>query len=508
MSVAVLGLLFIVLLLWIVAWYLPSVRYRQSLLLFASYLFYSHWGIGFLSVLIASSLMNYACGSMLRRRLSVGQLWIGIALNLLLLSFYKYLPPLFEVIAADSWQTGLFSQIVMPVGISFWTFQGISYLIDIYREEEIDPSLIEFCLYMGFWPTVFAGPVCRLPRMLPQFRQVSELRLDDVSLGMRRIVQGLFMKMVLAEILASGLTSGGGVVAGFDQVKEGWGGLDVWLLAIGFGFQLFFDFAGYSHIVIGVGRIFGIRLEENFDRPYLSTTPAAFWTRWHMSLSFWIRDYVFVPLATMRRDRWWFYLALILSMALFGLWHGAKATFILWGLYQGLLLVTHRLGQQIKRQVPFTWPPYMSTCLSWGTTFSLMSLGWIFFRARDLDQAMIMFHAVFSLGGYGQLALPPSFYILTLSAVIGYFLYETVKSLSVGCRARNEKEVENNIQAPMRMRFRGSFATLMVIAVELLDFFASRMWWWLTPMIVMSLVLVGLIIPRISAVSPFIYTLF
>jgi alginate O-acetyltransferase complex protein AlgI len=508
MTVATLGLLFVVLFLWIVAWYLPSVKYRQAVLLLASYLFYSHWGIGFLSVLIASSLMNYACGWILRRRLSAGRLWIGVALNLLLLSFYKYLPPLFEIIAADSWNSALFSQILMPVGISFWTFQGLSYLIDIYREEELDPSLIEFCLYMGFWPTVFAGPVCRLPRMLPQFRQVSELRWDDVSLGMRRVVQGLFMKMVLAEILASGLTSGGGVVAGFDQIKEGWGGLDVWLLAIGFGFQLFFDFAGYSHIVIGVARIFGIHLEENFNRPYLSLSPSAFWTRWHMSLSSWIRDYVFLPLATMRRDRWWLYIALVLSMTLFGLWHGAKATFIVWGFYQGLLLVTHRVGQQIKRQVSFTWPSYMGNWLAWGTTFSLISLGWILFRARDLDQAVIMFQAVFSLGGYGHMALPPTFYFLTLSVVIGYFLCEAMKSLLAGYGARYEKELENNIRVPMAMRVSGSSVSLMVVAVELLYLLGNRMWWWLTPMIVMSLVLVGLIIPKISAVSPFIYTLF
>src|SRR6185295_9624236 len=194
---------------------------------------------------------------------------------------------------AIPWQPEFFHDIVMPVGISFWTFQGLSYLFDVYREEEIDPSLLEFCLYMAFWPTVLSGPVCRLPNMLPQFRKEPVFSWEDISAGTLRIIQGLFMKMVLAQLLASGLTPGQGVAAGFDQVKSGLGGLDVWLLAIGFGFQLFFDFAGYSHIVIGGARLFGIQVPENFHRPFVSTTPSIFWTRWHMSLSFWIRDYVF-----------------------------------------------------------------------------------------------------------------------------------------------------------------------------------------------------------------------
>src|SRR5262249_38702440 len=140
--------------------------------------------------------------------------------------------------------------IVMPVGISFWTFQALSYLFDVYREDEADPSLLEFCLYMAFWPTVLSGPVCRLSEMLPQFRQTRSPAWDDISNGTRRLILGLVMKLVLAGILGAGLKAGEGVAYGFDQINEGWGGLDVWFLAIGFGFQLFFDFAGYSHIAI------------------------------------------------------------------------------------------------------------------------------------------------------------------------------------------------------------------------------------------------------------------
>src|SRR5262245_21497686 len=159
----------IALLLWVVAWLLPWTKGRQMVLLIASYLFYSSWGLGFLAVLVASSLVNYAVGVALRRRLSLGVLWSGIALNLLPLVFFKYLPALLEAGVAGSWQFDLAHRI-MPIGMSFWTFQALSYLFDVYLEEDVDPSLIEFCLYMAFWPTVFSGLVCRLTQMLPQFR--------------------------------------------------------------------------------------------------------------------------------------------------------------------------------------------------------------------------------------------------------------------------------------------------------------------------------------------------
>jgi alginate O-acetyltransferase complex protein AlgI len=374
------GSIFVALLLTVVGSRLPSIRGRQLLLLTASYLFYANWGLGFLSILIISSLTNYLCGLALRRKATAPRLWLGIALNLLPLAFFKYLPVLLVWEPAGSWQYDLGRQIIMPLGMSFWTFQGLSYLFDIYFGEELDPSLLEFCLYMAFWPTVASGPICRLPSMLPQFRQLSPFSWDDLSAGSLRFIQGVMMKFVLAQILVSGWLPGEGIAAGFDQMKGGWGGVDVWLLGIGFAFLLFFDFAGYTHMVIGIARMFGIRLPENFDRPFLSITPSIFWTRWHMSLSFWIRDYVFNPLAAAgRRYSWWPYVGLIISMILFGLWHGAKWTFIVYGVYHGLVLVMHRLGQRMKRQFSVRLPRYVGAFLSWGTTFALIAVGFIFF---------------------------------------------------------------------------------------------------------------------------------
>lgn len=490
---------------WVLACLLRSPKGRQILLLLASYLFYANWSLTFLSLLIFSSLMNYLCGLLMQRRATAGRLWLGVVLNLVLLTFFKYLPPLFGEGPQGSGLASFLHEVVMPVGMSFWTFQALSYLMDLYRGEKIDPSLLEFCLYMAFAPTVLSGPVCRLPNMLPQFREVYTVAWDDIATGTRRVLTGLFMKVVLGQVLGAGLNPGEGVSAGFDETAHGWGGIDVWLLAIGFGFQLFFDFAGYSHIVIGIARIFGIRLEENFDRPFFSLTPSVFWTRWHMSLSFWIRDYVFVPLAPMRREAWWRYLALVLSMSLFGLWHAGKATFILWGLYHGLLLVLHRVGQHFKRRLPFVWPSYLGATLSWVVTFATISLGWILFRARDLNQALTMLSSVFSPESYHTLALRPNFYIVTSMVLGGYFTFHAIASLVAHLRIRHEQD-----QTPIQ-----SVWSWSDIAAALVDFFWQRRRWWLAPMILVLLLTCALIIQERPdligqklAVSPFIYTVF
>jgi alginate O-acetyltransferase complex protein AlgI len=501
----------VVLLLMVVGWRLPSIKGRQILFLAASYLFYVNWGIGFLAILISSSLMNYACGWALRRKVTALRLWIGIALNLLPLAFFKYLPGLLELGPAGSWQNDLGRQIIMPLGMSFWTFQGLSYLFDVYFEEELDPSLLEFCLYMAFWPTVASGPICRLPSMLPQFRQLSPFSWDDLSAGSLRFIQGVMMKFVLAQILGSGWLPGEGVAAGFDQMKGGWGGVDVWFLGIGFAFLLFFDFAGYSHMVIGIARIFGIHLPENFDRPFRSITPSIFWTRWHMSLSFWIRDYVFNPLAAAgRRYSWWPYVGLIISMTLFGLWHGAKLTFIVYGLYHGLVLVMHRLGQQMKRQFSVRLPRSLGAFLSWGTTFALIALGFIFFRANDLSQAWTMLSAVFTPAAYRHFAMPRSFYILTSTMVVGYFVITAGHSLLLSWRTRYSEAMSERRELK-EGAWPVTVADFTLIPGALCAFLTQRLWWWLAPALSVLAFWVGLVIHTrraVIAVTPFMYTLF
>jgi alginate O-acetyltransferase complex protein AlgI len=399
---------------WMLAWVFRSDRARQRLFLVVSYLLYAIWGWRFLTLLIISSIVNYSLGQFLRRRPSAGRLWLGIAFNLGLLGTFKYLPVIASATAHASWLAAL----VLPVGISFWTFQALSYLLDLYREENVQPSLLEFCLYMAFWPTALSGPICRLGDLLPQFRQRFAPSYADIRTGLDRVFTGLLMK-ALAEMLAAGLHPGQGVDAAFDA--KAWSGADVWCLVIAYGFQLFFEFAGYSHIVIGAARLFGIQLAENFDRPYLSTTPSVFWTRWHMSLSFWIRDYLFLPLATVRREMYWRNFSLVVSMITFGLWHKGTLLFLIWGAYHGALLVAHRQWQQFYRRTGWHLSAAVMTPVSWLLTLATICAGWIFFRAGSLAQAAGMWSALLHPGTYYQHFLPAGLYVLTATMVVGYF---------------------------------------------------------------------------------------
>jgi alginate O-acetyltransferase complex protein AlgI len=390
---------------------------RQWVLLIGCYGLYVMWGAWFAAVLGISTIINFLIGRWLRRHPTRLPLAIGILFNLTLLASFKYLPELSITLPFSSLHT--FAKIVLPLGISFWTFQAMSYLFDLYREEDLDPDFMEFALYMAFFPVVIAGPVCRLPEMLPQFRKLEKTQLVSISAGISRIATGLLM-MQIAKLLGQGIRGGDGITTGFDHASQ-WSGTDVWCLAFGYGLQLFFDFAGYSHIAIGTAQALGLTLPENFRRPFASTTPSVFWTRWHMSLSFWIRDYVFLPLAVLRREVWWRNLVLVFSMVLFGLWHKASLLFVCWGAYHGLLLVFHRLWQSLQRKLNWEPGPGLWTPFSWFGTMSLISFGWLFFRANSITQVKQMCSAVLSTN-YDQHFLSGSLYGLVFGVAVGYAL--------------------------------------------------------------------------------------
>jgi len=436
---------------------------RQVALLVASYGLYLTWTPWFAAILLASTLMNFFIGRWLRRKPSSLPLGIGLFLNLALLGVFKYLPEVAVQLPFSSLQR--FSHLVLPLGISFWTFQALSYLFDLYREEELDPTFAEFALYMAFFPVTISGPVCRMPGMLPQFRSDQTTSKSDLAEGFRRIAIGVFM-MQLAKLLGQGILSGDGSVSGFDRATH-WAGPDIWCLAFGYGLQLFFDFAGYTHIAVGTAKALGITVPENFDRPFASTTPSVFWTRWHMSLSFWIRDYVFLPLATARREIWWRNFALVLSMVAFGLWHKASLLFLLWGLYHGVLLVLHRQVQQLERR--FNWtPPAIWTPLSWLATISFISLGWIFFRANSWSEARAMFVALAQPASYATHLLSGSLYLLIALLAVGY-----------ACAVFVADSLNQSSQIPDA---RG-FSALM----------ARYRWFWIPPLYALALLLVWMI---------------
>jgi alginate O-acetyltransferase complex protein AlgI len=451
---------------------------RQITLLICSYILYLSWSRWFVIVLLASTVMNFLVGKWLQKSRSGPVLTLGIALNLVLLGSFKYFPEVSANIPFSSLHFERFSHLALPLGISFWTFQAMSYLFDLYRGEELDPTLLEFALFMVFFPVAISGPICRLPAMLPQFRAERSTDVSDIERGLVRMATGVLM-MQLAQLLGQGIFAGDGINSGFDHVRH-WSGSDVWCLAFGYGLQLFLDFAGYSHIAIGAAQAIGFTIPENFVRPFESTSPSMFWTRWHMSLSFWIRDYVFLFLIALRRGAWWRNSVFVISMVLFGLWHKATILFLLWGLYHGILLVLHRRVEAVERK--FDWsPPALWTPISWLVTISLVSLGWIFFRANSLADARQMFSALASLDGYATRTLSSSLYLLVAAVAVGYAIVVAVSSALAGCSADS--------------------ATSEIEASTLVAVFARHRRYWLPPLYVLALLAVVAVTNTVGANS-------
>ena len=448
-----------------------SRHIRQGTLLIASYVLYLSWGPWFAAVLLTSTVINFIIGKSLRRNPSGLILFFGIFFNLLLLTAFKYLPEVSVHLPFSSLQR--FAHLALPLGISFWTFQAMSYLFDLYQGEEMYPNIFEFALYMVFFPVTISGPVCRLSEMLPQFRSEESLRWANVSRGFQRIAIGVFM-MQVAKLLGQGILAGDGINSGFDRVGH-WTGPDVWCLAFGYGLQLFFDFAGYSHIAIGAAQALGFTLPENFARPFASTSASMFWTRWHMSLSFWIRDYVFFPLMQLRRDLWWRHLCFLISMTLFGLWHKASLLFILWGFYHGVLLILHRQIEGLQRKYDWTPPQIPWTIASWSGTMAAVSLGWIFFRSNSLRQAQAMLAAIFSPATYGGHILSGSLYLLVLAIAFGYAI---VVIIGDGLDRQSSAAIRDN--ASERGTSPGS-------TLDFTSLLAQWRWFWLAPLYVVAL---------------------
>ncbi len=479
---------------------------RLGVLLVASYALYLSWGPWFAAVLLTSTVVNFLVGAWLRRRPSGAILTLGLLFNLALLATFKYLPEVSVHIPFPSLQR--FSHLALPVGISFWTFQAMSYLFDLYRGEELDPSFFEFALYMVFFPVTISGPICRMPEMLPRFRSQELTPWNDIGRGLTRIATGVFM-MQLAKLLGQGILGGDGITTGFDRITR-WSGTDAWCLALGFGLQLFLDFAGYSHIAIGAAQAMGFAVPENFARPFQSTNPSIFWTRWHMSLSFWIRDYVFLPLAMLRRELWWRNLALVIAMVLFGLWHRASLLFVLWGCYHGGLLVLHRQAQQLQRQFNWEPPATLWTPLSWIATMALINLGWIFFRANSLPQARLMLSAILTPKSYLSQFLSGSLYLLVAAVAAGYaialFMIDALARYSDRPRTSEPGSEPASELASELASETGSGAGIIAGMMGLM---ARWRWYWVPPLYALALIFLLIVtLTRGASTAQFMYNKF
>jgi alginate O-acetyltransferase complex protein AlgI len=387
--------LFAFLPLFLVFYYLTPFRFKSALILLFSYGFYAWWRPDFLLLLISVSAGSYAFALAIdasqdevrRYRL----LFIAVALNLMTLAYFKYanfgVESLNFALLALGFQKIEFAHVLLPIGLSFYIFHAISYLVDIYRREAPPArNLIDFSAFIALFPHLVAGPVLRYHLLAEQFRSRVH-SMDHFARGCVVFMVGFCQKVLIADSVAP--LADAAFAAPTPSLA------DAWLGAVAYSIQLFFDFSGYSTMAIGLALMIGFKFPENFNDPYLSVSITEFWKRWHMSLSNWLREYLYVPLGGNRKGVLRTYLNLFLTMLLGGLWHGANWTFLVWGAWHGAILAAERYWGEKFGVLPMPhWLRVLKTML-------LVMIGWVFFRAANLTEAGKMFKGMLGLNATG-----------------------------------------------------------------------------------------------------------
>jgi len=389
-------------------YFLLPAKARTLWLLAASCYFYMAFIPAYIFILFTTITVDYFSGIFIEKfRSSSGKkifLGASLAANVGFLTFFKFAGPASSELAALArflhwnYPAGVLA-VALPIGLSFHTLQAMAYTIEVYRgRQKAEKNFLIFSLYVMFYPQLVAGPIERPQNLLQQLRETHVPDYDRMAAGLRKMLWGFFKKLVIADRVAL-------LVNQVFAHPADYHGLPVWLAMYFFAFQIYCDFSGYTDIAIGAAEVMGFRLMKNFDRPYLASSITDFWRRWHISLSSWFRDYLYIPLGGDRLGKARWSLNVLIVFLVSGLWHGAGWTYAVWGLYHGALLVLSRSFERtrnfLSRLVPAAALPAVKTFL----VFQLVSFGWIFFRARSLSDAALMFRRLFS-GLGGQLRHP------------------------------------------------------------------------------------------------------
>jgi alginate O-acetyltransferase complex protein AlgI len=374
-------------------------RARRAVLAFlivASLTFYAWWDWQFLPLIVFSILFNFSFSRLLRRRVKAcgpaaaparRLLALGIAVNLALLGYFKYRNLIADTIGMAIGADWHMPPLLLPLAISFFTFEQITYLVDVYHDDTGEYDVLSYCLFITFFPHLIAGPIVRFRELVPQFGAVSTFVLSpsNITNGLLIFAIGLFKKVFLAD------TFGVWVGPIFDHAPQ----LvfsDAWAGTLAFALQLYFDFSGYTDMAIGLALMFNIVLPENFDSPYKAQSIIDFWRRWHMTLFNFLRDYLYMPLNGNRAGATRRYLNLFLTMLLGGLWHGASWTFVLWGGLHGVYVITNHFWRRAGVRLP--------AGVAWTITFIAVMVGWVFFRAPSLPRAHVILEGMVGLNGF------------------------------------------------------------------------------------------------------------
>lgn len=366
---------------------------KQFLLLTASYFFYAWWDIRFLLLLIFQTYVCYSFAIKTAREdsehIRKRYCYIGVAISLLILFFFKYfnffkdsIENLFHLERTET------LYIILPIGISFYTFQSISYLIDVYRRKiKAREEYIKVALYISFFPQLVAGPIVRAADFLPQCDEEHWIKRENAEEALQIFLFGLFKKVVIADRLAVCVDSVFAFPDAYDTAS-------IICAFFSYSIQIYCDFSGYSDMAIAIAKFFGYNLCKNFDVPYISRNPSEFWKRWHISLSSWLMDYLYIPLGGNRKGRCRTYINLLLTMILGGLWHGASWNFVIWGFLHGIALIIHKLYGQWKQKYNSRYRnryiSYVTTSISIILNYCFVSICWIFFRTQNLADAIII----------------------------------------------------------------------------------------------------------------------
>ncbi|HEY9614542.1 MBOAT family protein [Allocoleopsis sp.] len=396
-------------------------------LIAASLFFYSWWNPAYLSLLIGSILFNYILGYTLSQpgAIPLSKKWImavAIGVNLAIIGYFKYAN--FFISSANNILDTNFNlhNIILPLGISFFTFEQITYLVDIYRGKAQDYGFLNYCLFVTFFPRLIAGPIIRYGQVMPQFANPSIYRfsLEDLAVGMTLFWIGLSKKVLLADSISLYVTpvfnaAADGVPFTFSEA---------WTGALAYSFQLYFDFSGYSDMAIGVARMFRIKLPLNFDSPYKAENIIEFWRRWHITLSNFLRDYLYIPLGGNRKGKFRRYINLMITMLLGGLWHGAGWTFVLWGGLHGAYLCINHLWHDFRQSLGHNLNKshWWSRGLSCLLTFFAVIVAWVLFRAENISAAIIMIKTMFGANGFSLSPSPIPIVLLGRKLLLGFGL--------------------------------------------------------------------------------------
>ncbi len=390
-------------------WLCP-IKFRTPFLLLASYVFYMFWNPVYIFLIVGLTAVNYYFGLALAdaKEHKKRTFWLGIAANLLVLGFFKYTffahTTLNDVLHMFG-QPGLAPipfNIILPLGISFFVFEFIHYLTDVYRGHAPVKSFMEFALFPSFFPTQIAGPIKRYQDFVPQLKG-TKMSMKDFNEGFELIIFGLFKKVCLADTVAV-------FVNRCYAHPELLNGVDLWMATILFAFQLYFDFSGYTDVARGSAMLMGFKVPVNFHLPYISPTITEAFQRWHISLTTWLRDYLFTPLGGARKSIVRSSLNTLITMGLAGLWHGSAMHFVFWGLFMGMLLILHRVWKQYTRKWKKQKDNPLFNTFSIAFTFTTVCLSLVFFRSPDLHIAGTVFSKLFftDIATAGLSALQPS----------------------------------------------------------------------------------------------------